>query len=406
MSDHPTPLRDIGITGHKDCILYSVRASSHNTAKGKMDHKMTNEPACKIHMNGGDGPESYTKNSKYQKQLVNYSKQLTIELIEQHLDVESSCFDPSKPFQMADFGCSTGPNTFMALQNISEAVQRKYSKKCQEQSGIPEFHVFFNDLAENDFNVLFRNMPTNRPRHFTAGVPGSFHGRLFPKGSLHLAHCSCALMYLSRLPKEIVDKNSPAWNKGRIHYSTPGAAKEVKEAYSAQFRQDVLTFLEARGDELVPGGLMVIIIIGIPGGVLPSECGMGMNIAILESCQKDMVNMARIPEKDFDSFNLPMYHTSPTEFEALIKENGLFDITKFERLPNPFTKEAAADVERGILLTRAVFNGLIEDHFGKDIIEDFFKLYSKKLAANPMVFHEKYRQEGSYFVFLKRKIAD
>ncbi|XP_019172984.1 PREDICTED: probable S-adenosylmethionine-dependent methyltransferase At5g38780 [Ipomoea nil] len=372
-----------------------------------MDHKMTNENACKIHMNGGDGPESYTKSSKYQKQLMNYSKQITIELIEQQLDVKSSCFDPSKPFRMADFGCSMGPNTFMAVQYITEAVQQKYCKKWQEESGmIPEFHIFFNDLAENDFNVLFRNMPTNCPRHFTAGVPGSFHGRLFPKGSLHLAHCSCALMYLSRLPKEIVDKNSPAWNKGRIHYSTPGAAKEVKEAYSGQFRQDVLTFLDARGDELVPGGLMVIIIVGIPDGVLPSESSISMNIAILGSCLQDMVNMARIPEEDFDSFNLPIYHTSPTEFEALIKENGLFDIIKSERLPNPFTKETAADVERGILSTRAVFQALIEDHFGKDIIEDFFKLYSKKLAANPMLFHEKYRQEGSYFVFLKRKIAD
>lgn len=107
-----------------------------------------------------------------QKQLVNYSKNITIELIEQHLDVESSCFDPSKPFRMADFGCSTGPNTFLAVQYISEAVQRKYCKKWQEESGVPEFHVFFNDLPENDFNVLFRNMPTNHPRHFTAGVPG------------------------------------------------------------------------------------------------------------------------------------------------------------------------------------------------------------------------------------------
>lgn len=88
-----------------------------------------------------------------------------------------------------------------------------------------------------------------------------------------------------------MDKNSPAWNKSRIHYSTAGVAKEVKEAYSAQFRQDVLTFLDARADELVPGGLMVIIIIGIPDGVLPSECSMGMNIAILGSCLQDMVNM-------------------------------------------------------------------------------------------------------------------
>lgn len=32
-----------------------------------MDHKMANDPPCIIHMNDGDGPESYKKkNSQYQ----------------------------------------------------------------------------------------------------------------------------------------------------------------------------------------------------------------------------------------------------------------------------------------------------------------------------------------------------
>lgn len=62
-----------------------------------------------------------------EKKIVNYSKEITIELIEQHLEVESPYFDPSKPFQMADFRCSTGPNTFLAMQKFLKEVQQKYS---------------------------------------------------------------------------------------------------------------------------------------------------------------------------------------------------------------------------------------------------------------------------------------
>lgn len=37
-------------------------------------------------------------------------------------------FDTSKPFQIGDFGCSTGPNTFIAMQNIIDAVEKKQTR--------------------------------------------------------------------------------------------------------------------------------------------------------------------------------------------------------------------------------------------------------------------------------------
>ena len=35
--------------------------------------------------------------------------------------------------------------------------------------------------------------------YFVAGVPGSFYGRLFPRNSLHFAHSSYCLMWLSQV---------------------------------------------------------------------------------------------------------------------------------------------------------------------------------------------------------------
>ncbi|XP_016490506.2 loganic acid O-methyltransferase [Nicotiana tabacum] len=353
-------------------------------------------------MNGGDGPKSYAKNSEYQKQLLGYSKKVMNELIQQQLDVGSNPhFDPCNPFRIADFGCSTGRNTYIAAQNIIEAVEQKYESN-EEDPQVPEFFVFFNDLVQNDFNTLFNYIHSNKPNYFGAGVPGSFHGRVFPKAFLDIAHSSMALLYLSRIPEEVKDRKSGAWNKGRIHYSCSGAAKEVEAAYSTQFRKDIESFLDARAEELIPGGLMVIITLGILDGVLPSECSMGLNFSILGSCLEDMAKMGIISEEKLDSFNLPYYYTSQMELETLIKAHGCFDIARFEKLPTPF-RQVVHDIQTVVLSLRAVTEGLFEEHFGKDVIEELFQRYAEKVGSHPVLYDNRYRTDANYFVFLKRK---
>ncbi|MCD7456407.1 hypothetical protein HAX54_031639 [Datura stramonium] len=372
-------------------------------------HKLKTQIASmdnqKIHMNGGDGPKSYAKNSEYQKQLVGYSKKVMDELIEQQLDVGIN--PHNKPFCVADFGCSIGRNTYLAVQNIIEAVEQKYKSNIEDpeklpQLQVPEFLVFFNDLVQNDFNTLFSYIHSNKPNYFTAGLPGSFYGRVFPKAFLHFAHSSMALLYLSKIPEEVLNRKSAAWNKGRIHYSCRGAAKEVEAAYSHQFRKDIEAFLDARAEELVPGGLMVIITLGILDGVLPSECSMGVTFTILESCLQDMANMGIISEEKLDSFNLPYYYTSQMELETLIKTHGCFDIARFEKLPTPL-RQVVHDVQTAVLSIRVVTEALFQQHFGKDITEELFQRCAEKFESHPVIYDDKYRTEASYFVFLKRK---
>ncbi|CAN4079923.1 unnamed protein product [Withania somnifera] len=298
----------------------------------------------KIHMNGGDGPKSYAKNSEYQKALVGYSKKVIAELIEQQLDM--GMLSPHcSSFRIADFGHSTVGKHLFAVQNIIEAVEQKYKTNEEHQENpqlqVPEFLVFFNDLVQNDFNTLFNYIDSNKPNYSTAGSPGSFYGRVFPKGSLHFAHSSMALLYLSRIPEEVMDRKSAAWNKGRIHYSCKGAAKEVEAANSNQFRKDRL-----------PGGLMVIINLGIDE-MLPSESPMGMPFILVGSCLQDMANM-------LVSFNLSFYYTSQMELETLIKHIWIHNL-----LP------------------------LI--------------LCTEEFHSHPALHDDKYRTDVGYFVFLKRK---
>ncbi|MBA0629280.1 hypothetical protein Godav_023862 [Gossypium davidsonii] len=91
--------------------------------------------------------------------------------------------------KVADLGCSSGPNTFMAIWHIIETV---HGISKQEQLKLPEFEVLLNDLPENDFNSSPKSVPgfyeklkkergdMLQERCFIGGVGGSFYHRLFP----------------------------------------------------------------------------------------------------------------------------------------------------------------------------------------------------------------------------------
>lgn len=210
---------------------------------------------------------------------------MLVSAIVENLDIEKALCPVSNSFRIADLGCSTGPNTFIAVQNIIEAVSQKFQTKGQSQ--IPEFQVYFGDHVSNDFNVLFANLPKDA-KYFAAGVPGSFHGRLFPRASLSFVYSAYALQWLSKTPQELRDSNSPAFNKGRIFYTN--AAEEVGEAYSVQYSEDLLCFLDARAQELAPGGLMALLIPGRLDSSLPANSSLGPIFEPFESCLVDMAN--------------------------------------------------------------------------------------------------------------------
>lgn len=183
-------------------------------------------------------------------------------------------------FNIVDMGCSVGPNTFYAVQNIIQNIIHS------SQQIAPDFQVFFNDHVSNDFNTLFASLPSDR-HYYAAGVPGSFHSRLFPKSSIHIVHSSYALQWLSKVPQSVVDRNSPAWNKGRVHYTN--APDEVHEAYSIQFMEDMSVFLSARDKEIVKGGLMVIVMPGVPDRVTHLQGAFGFTYYLLDLTLADLV---------------------------------------------------------------------------------------------------------------------
>ncbi|XP_065618728.1 loganic acid O-methyltransferase-like [Quercus suber] len=362
-----------------------------------MEDKRTHELPELYAPNGGEGPYSYSQNSNYQRGVVEAAKEKINEAIANHFDIQTF-FCSKNPVCIVDLGCSTGANTFITVQTIVEAIKLKYKSKGVNAQ-IPDFLVFFNDNVSNDFNTLFKSLPPNR-QYFAAGVPGSFHGCLFPKGSLHLIHSSCALNWLSKIPIEITDESSPAWNKGRIHYTN--ATKEVVEAYETQFAEDMESFLFSRAQELVVGGLLVLFVPAVPDVMSNSDTFTGTELDILGSCLMDMAKVGLVEEAKVDSFNVPAYYTPPKKLKALIERNGNFSIKRMEVLNNQKKHLILQSASLRSLYLRAVLEGIIEKHFGNEILDELFNRFTQKVEGSSFFLNPEIDKLIILFVLLER----
>ncbi|KAF8406463.1 hypothetical protein HHK36_008550 [Tetracentron sinense] len=194
-----------------------------------------------LHMTGGDGETSYSNNSILQVSLSLSHTHTTKfpycghfigvfiyllslnDLIFSLFLSQKTAISKARPFleasvidlytntfpeclRIADLGCSSGPNTLLVISEIIEAIEAT----CHEKSCVsPELQVFLNDLPGNDFNTIFKSLPSfyeklkkekgeEFGRCFISGVPGSFYGRLFPSTSLHFVHSSYSVHWLSQ----------------------------------------------------------------------------------------------------------------------------------------------------------------------------------------------------------------
>ncbi|XP_017647530.2 probable methyltransferase TCM_000331 [Gossypium arboreum] len=188
-----------------------------------------------LHMNAADHEISYANNSSFQKQVI-----LKIRPI-----IEESITDAFKKIvpvcmKVADLGCSSGPNVFLAIWHIIDTV---HGICQQEQLKLPEFEVLLNDLPENDFNFVFKSIPgfyerlkkergdMLQERCFIGGVAGSFYHRLLPTKSLHFVHSSYGIHWLSKVPVGLED------NKGNV-YMARSSPPSVFKAYADQFQKN------------------------------------------------------------------------------------------------------------------------------------------------------------------------
>ncbi|XP_077241200.1 gibberellic acid methyltransferase 2-like [Tasmannia lanceolata] len=341
-------------------------------------------------MQGGDGDGSYAKNSEAPASAITLSKPLILQGIK-----SMKLFEGDMSLRIADLGCATGYNTLATIELVVESLRRRYHNKHNHE---PEFEAFFSDLPSNDFNLLFRSLPMlhDNKKYYAAGVPGSFYNRLFPKGKLHIAVSLSALHWLSKIPEAVLDKRSPAWNKGRAWID--GAKKEVVEAYAKQSEEDLKAFLRCRREEIVEGGMLFILMAGRPGSERPeNQLGDPDSRAkhpftsSMDQAWEDLLNEGLMDEEKRDTFNIPAYMRNIDEVKEAFDQCTGFEIQtlEYQRIVE-HSKEKQEECIRDpdsygrakANLARATLKPIVEAHLGPTLSEELFKRFEKRASRD------------------------
>ncbi|KAF7025853.1 hypothetical protein CFC21_038008 [Triticum aestivum] len=326
-----------------------------------------------VHMNQGQGERSYARNSGIQNAQQNRMKLLIERAI---IDLCSSTLLP-ETMVIADLGCSSGPN---ALALVSVVVEAIHGYCLQFQQPPPELCVFLNDLPDNDFTTVVKSLVTlrriNDPVVVTGVAPGSFYERLFTSSSVHLVCSSSSLHWLSKAPEVLRRNQIPAY------YIDEHVRREklpmVLEAYVQQFRKDFKHFLELRAKELVPGGQMVVSIIGRHSdGIAPFHIW-----DILAQVLSLMASEGVIDKAKFDSFCVPVYGPSKEDLREIIQEDGSFFIKEF------LVHDFLSDLDSALVTPswianqiRVVYEQIVVQHFG-DVMDEFVRIAERRWSLD------------------------
>lgn len=342
-----------------------------------------------LHMYSGNGDASYAENSYRQRYVFRVLQPLF------GAAIENLTFPQEGPLRIADLGCATGTNTISDVDFVVKTLTNLCGNGHNSNGGgsMPEIQAYFSDLPSNDFNGLFNLLDrSGRLPYFVAGVPGSFYNVLFPRSNIHVCFSIMAVHWISEVPEAVAQKTSPLYNKGRVWINR--GRQDIAEAYSKQAKEDLNDFIKCRAQEIAPGGVMFLCMMGRPDTWPPAQqvsvggefCGQDF-----EDAWDELVCQGIISSDVRDSFNLPWYFPNADELRQAVENCGAFDIQSVqvcEGVPSmaeeDFEEYISDPKTFGLMKANMVksFTGsLVEAHIGKKCTNRLFQVFREKAAA-------------------------
>jgi len=332
-------------------------------------------------MNQGEGEKSYARNSSIQSAAQKWMNPVVEEAV---TDLMKKFSNASGSMVIADLGCGSGPN---AIALASMAVDAIFRHRGHDEQVPPELCVLLNDLPDNDFSSVAKHLvafqedaPSFGPV-LTAIVPGSFYKRLFIGSSLHLVLASYSVHWLSEAPEDLRKNRIPMYDcdEGLRQARRP----LVLEAYARQFKKDFTLFLNLRAQELVPGGQMVISLLGHCSS--DSTCQSNLLCDGVAFMLDDMASKGIIDREKLDSFYLPMYGPSDKELRKIIQDENSFMINKIvvHDVVSDMDKKSSITPKTVALATRAAYGPIVAQHFGSQgqVLEEFERTVELHVSA-------------------------
>ncbi|KAI9181497.1 hypothetical protein LWI28_015554 [Acer negundo] len=346
------------------CNLWRTVGGSQARTEVEKDQYKSATSIQVPNMKGGEGDKSYAKNSSWQRNVI----LKTMPLIQESNDglfCNQSILDCLK---FADMGCSLGPTGYLPTWQVIEALDSMSHRlnNCKP----PMLQVFLNDLPGNDFNTLFKSLP-------------SFYERLKKEKGDEFGQRTF-IAARSQAPKGLISDTRVSLNKENI-FITETSHPSVHKAYLDQFESNFTTFLRSRRSELEAGGRMVLVF--VVDDTIFHPC----YFAPLGTAIKDMVSEGLIEESKLEPFNMPVYKPRDEEIWLVIKREGSFDIHqlqitfKEDWVLSLESEDKALDLEKYgkgkqvALRVISAIEPLLVTHFGHAVMDDMFQRYSVKL---------------------------
>ncbi|KAL2678830.1 hypothetical protein Neosp_009582 [[Neocosmospora] mangrovei] len=203
-----------------------------------------------------------------------------------------------RPMTVVEYGSAHGNNSTQPISTILDSTPPG------------DIQLVFSDRPENDFNTLSTTVTTwaegldkiKFPHSiFPAMIPRSFYRQVVPSRSADLGFSLAALHHLDHVPKSEDGVDHQALLKRQAHV-------------------DLLRFLKLRGDEIVPGGSLVL------SFVSQSSSGKENYAGLVDACRNAMIDMVKdgtLPGAVAGSFYVPTYNRTLQDVQKVMEEMTL-----------------------------------------------------------------------------------
>jgi hypothetical protein len=157
----------------------------------------------------------------------------------------------------------------------------------------------------------------------------------------------------------------------------------VPTAHLRQFQRDFGLFLQSRAAELVPGGAMVLSMLGRKNnGYTDVETTILWDI--LSESFSALVSQGLVDQEKVDTYDAPFYAPSAEEIEEAVREEGSFslDCVRTWETNLSRTGDAKRDGTTLSMAIRAIQESMLSHHFGPDIMDLLFHKYAELVTES------------------------
>ncbi|WCO66174.1 hypothetical protein PO878_16860 [Iamia majanohamensis] len=273
----------------------------------------------------------YDDHSQYQRDVARRGDALVAESVD-----ALALPDPPAPVVLVDLGAATGAGSAAVLGGAARAVRARVP-------GRPIVCVH-NDVLTNDWSQVFANVAASPDGYRNIDDPPvlpmasatSFFGPVVPLGSAHLEVSSSAAHWL-REPATV------AVPEGFYACEATGAARR---ALADQAAADWAVFVAARGEDLAPGGRLVVDCVGTEvrdGRELVTAREV---LATVAAAAAEMADQGLLDADAVSRYVFPVYPRTVAEAEAPFLDEGcpleLLE-SRVDPVPNPYLERWRAD---------------------------------------------------------------